>query len=385
MFVPVRIDVREKMKTGQNNLRVHFYSAVNYCDSLWKNYPVRLPDHPRGMIRKATYQFGWDWAPELPGCGIINDVYLEGCDVATIEHLQFVTNEITDSSASMQCIVTIHAERPVSVEVMFETPDETLPIDAPEFLVEKGYSTFTFYFDVKNPKLWWPNGMGEQYLYFSECRLYTDHGRMIDRKQLNWGIRTVELVTDPERTGESFYFKVNGEKVFAKGANFVPMDFFPEQVTQDQTQLLIKQVSDLNFNMLRVWGGGVYEDDYFYDLCDHYGIMVWQDFMFANTMYPWDSSFVETVKEELANNIIRLRNHPSIVLWCGNNEISEGWNNWGWQKQFGISSADSAKIANGYHLIFENIIPQMTEMYDDSRPYWPSSPQTGWGHDEAYQ
>jgi beta-mannosidase len=385
MFVPIRVDIKNKLKQGENELSVHFHSPLRYTDSLWNNYPVKLPDHPRVMIRKAAYQFGWDWAPQLPGCGIINDVYLEGCDIATIEHLQFITREISDNSASIQCIVTIHAIKQASIEILFDAPEQTLPFDAPAFTVEPGFSTFTFNFDVHEPQLWWPNGMGDQHLYFSECRLYTDQGKMIDRKNVNWGIRTVELMTEPERTGETFYFKINGTPVFIKGANYVPMDFFTEQTTQDKKQNLIKQTAESNINMLRIWGGGIYEDDFFYDLCDLHGIMIWQDFMFANGMYPWDSSFVQSVKHEVASNIIRLRNHPSIVLWCGNNEISEGWHNWGWQDQFSISAEDSATIWSGYKMLFEELIPGMTEMYDGSRPYWPSSPQTGWGREEAYQ
>jgi len=385
MFVPIRVDIKPKLKQEQNVLRIHFHSPLNYTDSLWENYPIKLPDHPRVMMRKAAYQFGWDWGPQLPGCGIIKDVYLEGCDVTTIENLHFKANEVCSNNANITYILTINSSEQTDIKLFLSVPNDTLPLVITKVTVKPGLSTFEFDLNIKNPKLWWPNGMGEHNLYFTECRIFDDHGNIIDKKRESWGIRTVELITEPEGIGETFYFRINGKPVFIKGSNYIPMDFFTEQTTPEQKENLIKQAAESNINMLRIWGGGIYEDDFFYELCDLHGIMVWQDFMFANGMYPWDSLFVESVTNEVVSNVIRLRNHPSIAIWCGNNEISEGWHNWGWQKQFKINPEDSATIWTGYKEIFEGLIPQITDLHDGSRPYWPSSPQTGWGRDEAYQ
>jgi beta-mannosidase len=208
-------------------------------------------------------------------------------------------------------------------------------------------------------------------------------GRIIAKGEKRIGLRTIELVQEEDQSGRSFYFRVNGLPVFVKGANYIPQDNFVPRVGDSVYRALLSDAKDAGMNMLRVWGGGIYENDIFYDLCDEMGIMVWQDFMFACSMYPGDRGFLDNVKVEAIQNITRLRHHPSLALWCGNNEIDEGWKNWGWQKQYSYSKEDSATVYDAYREIFERILPESVNKYDPGRFYIPTSPLYGWGRKES--
>lgn len=194
----------------------------------------------------------------------------------------------------------------------------------------------------------------------------------------------VKLVRNSDSIGTSFYFEKDGKPVYAKGANWIPANIFLPGVSHADYRNLLLLAKNANMNMLRVWGGGIYEDDYFYDLCDSLGIMVWQDLMFAGGMYPGDARFLNNVREEIKYQVQRLRRHPCIVLWCGNNEIDEAWHNWGWQEQFNLHGADSAQIWNDYKKLFEDSLAKWINEYDGLRPYVPTSPMHGWGHKESF-
>lgn len=195
--------------------------------------------------------------------------------------------------------------------------------------------------------------------------------------------RKIELVQQPDSLGKSFYFKIDGKPVYMKGANYIPSDAFLSRVTKKEYEKIVLSAKDANMNMLRIWGGGVYEDDYFYDLCDKYGINVWQDFMFAGTMVPGDKAFFDNVKEEVKYQVKRLRHHPSIVLWCGNNESDEAFKNWGWQKSMNMSKQDSTRLWKDYVRLFQDSIPKWVKEVDDKRPYISSSPLFGWGRKQS--
>lgn len=195
--------------------------------------------------------------------------------------------------------------------------------------------------------------------------------------------RKIELVQQPDSLGKSFYFKIDGKPVYMKGANYIPSDAFLSRVTKKEYEKVISRAKDANMNMLRVWGGGIYEDDYFYDLCDKYGINVWQDFMFAGTMVPGDKAFFDNVKEEVKYQVKRLRHHPSIVLWCGNNESDEAFKNWGWQKSMNMTKQDSIRLWKDYVRLFQDSIPKWIKEVDDKRPYISSSPLFGWGKEKS--
>ncbi|MGZ9735500.1 beta-mannosidase [Flavobacterium sp. GNP002] len=195
--------------------------------------------------------------------------------------------------------------------------------------------------------------------------------------------RKIELVQQPDSLGKSFYFKIDDKPVYMKGANYIPSDAFLSRVNKKDYEKIVLSAKDANMNMLRVWGGGIYEDDYFYDLCDKYGINVWQDFMFAGTMVPGDKAFFDNVKEEVQYQVKRLRHHPSIVLWCGNNESDEAFKNWGWQKSMNMSKQDSTRLWKDYVRLFQDSIPKWVKEVDDKRPYISSSPLFGWGRKQS--
>jgi beta-mannosidase len=194
----------------------------------------------------------------------------------------------------------------------------------------------------------------------------------------------IELVQQADSVGKSFYFKIDGQAVYMKGANYIPSDMFLPRLTKADYRKILQSAKDANMNMLRVWGGGIYEDDAFYELCDEMGIYIWQDFMFACAMVPEDEKFFENVKQEVIYQIKRLRHYRSIVLWCGNNEVDEAWHNWGWQKQFNLHGDDSARVWQAYKRLFRDSIPAWVKQYDGTRPYVSTSPMHGWGRPQSY-
>ncbi len=207
---------------------------------------------------------------------------------------------------------------------------------------------------------------------------------MFETPRNNFIDNRVKLIQQKDSMGISFYFEKDGKPIYAKGANWIPADIFLPGTTKNDYRKLLVMAKNANMNMLRVWGGGIYEADYFYDLCDSLGIMVWQDFMFAGGMYPGDVGFIQNVHEEVKYQINRLKHHSRIVLWCGNNEIDEAWKNWGWQKQFNLHGADSAKVWNDYKRLFEDSLKKWVDQYDSNRQYISSSPKIGWGHKQSF-
>ena len=286
MFRQWTADVKDIVQNFSNKLLVIFPPSALLAKTAKHNDSIVRPDNERVYIRKAQYQFGWDWGPRFVTCGIWKDVRLT--TASTKEKIPAVTG--------------------------------------------------------------------------------------------------VKLVTKRDSIGESFYFTVNGNPTFIKGANWIPPEsFLPRAKKLKRYEQLIKAAKDANINMLRVWGGGVYEDDIFYGLCDKYDIMVWQDFMFAGALYPANEDFLRNIEEEVRYQVKRLRNHPCIAIWCGNNEIEEAWFNWGWQRQFNYSAEDSLMLWDDYKKIFHELIPGILQELDPGRPYWPSSPSLGWGRDSAYK
>ncbi len=290
MFRGWTVNIKPIIKRTANELLIKFYSAQNKVDSIAKaRLPLVLPDNNRVYIRKAQYQFGWDWGPKFVGCGIWKNIYLTtGLSI-------------------------VASKAPLSV-----------------------------------------------------------------------GWNGVKLIQQKDSIGTSFYFEKDGNPVYCKGANWIPGDVFLPRLTKNDYRKMLLSAKDANMNMLRVWGGGIYESDDFYDLCDSLGIMVWQDFMFAGGMYPGDDAFMNNVREEVKYQIKRLRNHPCIVLWCGNNEIDEAWKNWGWQNQFNLYRADSARVWNDYKRLFEDSLKKWVDEFDGARPYISTSPKNGWGHKESF-
>jgi beta-mannosidase len=380
MFVQWTVDCKQLLKPD-NELKIILRSPINEGLKKLDEYGFALPasndQSERGGLgdkrvsiftRKAPYHYGWDWGPRLVTSGIWKPVYLRGWNSARIVDVHLSTSKVDLEYAELDVTIDIESSEDKQTVLKLLYDDSNELFDTTLYLA-KGINTFRNTVSIKNPKLWWPNGLGEQQLYNFQASLINENVEL-DSRELKFGIRTIEVVQQKDSIGESFYFKVNDEPVFMKGANIIPSDIFLDRVKTEDYHKIVKSAVDANMNMLRVWGGGIYEKDNFYDLCDEYGILVWQDFMFACAMYPGNKEFLDNVRLEAIQNVVRLRNHPSIALWCGNNEIIDAWNRWGWKKEF-AENAD--EIWKAYEDIFYDVLPSVVNEYDSTRFYWPSS------------
>lgn len=368
-FRTYKSDVKKQLKK-KNTLRIEFTNPNLIEEIKSQKNPYKLPEGNRIYTRKAQFQYGWDWGPKYNTMGIWRNVYLEFWNDARYDNVFLKQLDLTEEKANLEVEIelinpknnlhSIHIY--VNNEVVYFGRTSGNKIIAP--------------FEIKNPKLWWPHNLGQPYLYDIKIELRDSQGFILDEQVIRKGLRTIELVTEKDEIGESFYFNVNGVPVYMKGANYIPQNSFQNWVTQDHYDKLLNDAKAANMNMLRVWGGGIYEDNYFYEKCDELGILVWQDFMFACAMYPGDEEFIENVQQEAIDNVKRLRNHTSIALWCGNNESNEGWHRWGWQD--GRSDKEKQDIWRDYQKLFNEILPNTVKEYTQT-PYWESSPKFGRG------
>ncbi|WP_423129494.1 beta-mannosidase [Gaoshiqia sp. Z1-71] len=391
MFREYLVEVKPFLKEGDNELKIVFRSPITEGLKKYDTNDLVIPVSDNDLAgigqveggkkvsvytRKAGYHFGWDWGPRLVTSGIWRPVFLKAWDELRISNLQIVQHEVETGRARFTAVVEIEAEEKTPATVQIENEGRVLATARLD--LEKGVASYPVDFEIVNPKLWWTNGLGEQPLYQIEAKVTV--GRRTTGITDRVGIRTLELVREKDGQGTSFYFKLNGVPVFMKGANYIPNDVFPSRVSDEMYRTVVNTAKSSNMNMLRIWGGGIYEDDLFYDLCDEAGILIWQDFMFACAMFPGDEAFLENVKEEAADQVKRLRNHPSIALWCGNNEILAAWFGWGWKRAEEAKSQENAdKIWKAYEDIFHKVLPEAIETYDPSRAYWSSSPSSGTG------
>lgn len=379
MFVAHQVDVKKILNLGQNTLVIRFESAVTKAKEKAKELAYKLPEGERVFVRKAQYQFGWDWGSRFVTCGIWKDVKIRFWNDARIENVKYEQISLNNTLAKLEFTVDVRVEKEHQYIVVVNEKAHSLKL-------KKGFHSLKIPYEIQNPKLWWTNGQGEQNLYEFDIELHTAKSEnFLEQKTITIGLRTIELVQEPDEFGKSFYFKLNGVLVFIKGANYIPADSFLTRVNDSVHQQIIQTAVDANMNMLRIWGGGIYENETFYEECDKNGILVWQDFMFACAMYPGDEDFLKSIKQEVIHNVNRLQNHPSIALWCGNNEVDEAWHNWGWQKQFGYSEQDSTKIWNDYKKVFKELIPKTLDslLSKEKNIYWESSPSIGWGRKES--
>jgi beta-mannosidase len=371
MFRSWNVDVKKLLQARGNKLHFYFESPLKKTDAAWKALGYELPGGQRTLSRKAQFHFGWDWGPKLTGCGILKTPEFLAWDDLLIENIMVSATSITPELAKMVAHFKYRSDFKGGVTLIAKQGKQKT-VENRTFW--EGVHEDSISFEVENPKLWWCAGMGEPHLYDFSFEIKRGYG-VVDKKEVRMGIRTIELVTEKDAKGESFYFKLNGKPVFAKGANYIPMDMFQDRVNPMQYKKLLDDVLASNMNMLRVWGGGIYEDDIFYQLCDARGIMVWQDFMFACAMYPGNGSFLSTAAKEALYQIDRLRQHPCIALWCGNNENNEAWHNWGWQMQF--NEAQRSQLWREYKTLFNDLLPTYVERNAGGVPYWESSPKYG--------
>jgi beta-mannosidase len=371
------VEVKAHLREGENSLRLTFKSPIPYMKQrdaekrLW-GWNVFHEDYwGKSYVRKMACAFGWDWGLMAPTAGIwrpaallaydarVKDVYLSQRHPATPDGLRRAGG---DTAVSVDCQSAIEGNGKLRYRLLFEG----------KTVAEADGRNDKATLNIEKPHLWWPNGMGPQPLYELVTELVDTDGRILDSTTKRIGLRTCELVRKADEFGESFRFRVNGRDVFMKGGNWIPCDVFPSNISDATYRGLIESCARSHMNMIRVWGGGIYEDDRFYDLCDELGILVWQDFMFACSTYPsFDDVFMKNVRQEAVDNVRRIRHHPCLALWCGNNELEQGLVNWDigdW--------TETAMPPKNYLALFDKLLPEIVSTEDPGTPYWPSSGHT---------
>ncbi len=379
MFRTWEVDIAAVVEEGENILRVHFPSLVPIMEAghgrrhlpAWNLYDQRF--RGKSWVRKMACAFGWDWGPKAATCGIWKSMAVVAVDAARLADVHLrqhhedgavrldvssAVEQVASADLRLRVGVAVDGQTVVETETAVEGRDVAVQIDIPE------------------PRLWWPNGMGDQPLYTVTVEL-TAAGRPCDRWQGRIGLRTVHLDRHRDEWGESFQFVVNGRPVFMKGANWVPADYYLPRLNRDRYQQLLSDAAAAHMNMIRLWGGGLYELDDFYDVCDELGLLIWHDLMFACSTYPaFDKNWRESVVAEVRDNVRRVRHRPSIAFWCGNNEIEQGLvGHDGWNDHK-MSWAD-------YCRLFDVLLPDLLEELDPERAWWPCSPHTP--HGDRYQ
>ncbi len=400
MFRIYEYQVKDYLKRGINIIQIQFHSPEKHAIKMIKKYEIKLttgedyraiPGIP--YIRKAQYSFGWDWGPILPDIGIWKSVELIGYEkiriksVFPLQDINFkdLNRKLKKGNTLLPIAESVLISCQVEIESSIEEIDKLNYIIAMDINSKEGK---TYHNEIKlekenqiieikipNPTLWWTHNLGEPYLY--DLSISIINSCVIDKVKQKLGVREIALIKNPDEWGESFYFLLNHVPIFAKGANWIPIDsFIPRGKKNGLYQRNLKDAKSANMNMIRVWGGGIYEDDEFYNVCDKLGILVWQDFPFACAIYPIYEEFYENVKVEFIQNIKRLRLHPSLAIWCGNNEIEYLWRLL--KESSGIiDEKTELEYKKGYVRLFEDMLPKILKKLDPTRPYWPSSPSNG--------
>lgn len=366
------IDIKEWLTVGSNHIHVIFNSPVEYVLRKQSERPLdNSGDAIEGIshLRKAHYMFGWDWGPKLPDMGIWRDISIRCFNHARMEDV-YITQRHSQEKVELDVRVKIEKwlDSDYEILVAVNTPEgaileKKVALDnvVPHDKTEKHICII-----IEDPQLWWPNNFGKQPLYSVNVTL-VEKGNKLDKKSLRIGLRTLIVKREKDQWGESFQFEVNGISVFSMGADFIPEDNILARLNREKTEILIKSCIEANFNSIRVWGGAYYPEDYFFDLCDEYGLIVWQDLMYACGTYDLTEEFKDTIVHETVDNMKRLRHHASLGLWCGNNEQEWGWVSWGW---------NDLKLKADYIKMYEYILPQIAEEIDPNTFYWLASPSS---------
>ncbi|MHB1296022.1 MAG: glycoside hydrolase family 2 protein [Anaerolineae bacterium] len=372
MFTPQVYDVTDLVQEGENNVEVRLESPTTSIAKMAQCSPLSLAsscEAARPYIRKAQYSYGWDWGPRITQVGLWRSVSIRLIDRAAVAEPFCYTESLFNHSARLRVTADVdcYVESALAAEVTVSLRGQAVAQTVVSVEGDTAGPGLRATLTVTNPLLWWPNGMGAQPLYDVTIRLLAGE-TLVDETTFRTGIRTVSLIQEPDVEGKSFIVAVNGVKVFCKGADWIPADNLLPRLTRDDYYRYIALTRDANMNMLRIWGGGIYEDPAFYEACDEMGIMVWQDFMYACAQYPDELTwFQDQARDEAASVVTALRNHPSIVLWCGNNENNWGFDEW-WHN--GVP-----KYLGNY--VYREILPDVVATFDPSRPYWVSSPYGG--------
>ncbi|QUO31658.1 glycoside hydrolase family 2 protein [Faecalicatena sp. Marseille-Q4148] len=369
-------DVKALLTEGENHIRIYFHSNIEYALSQHTKEPYyTTSDTVDGfsLVRKAHSTYGWDWGPKLPDMGIWRAISIVSYEDAKISDI-YIRQRHEEESVTLQFDIDVEKFVPakdVELEISVTAPDGTVVGNIGGQAKETG----SYDIVVEKPELWWCNGFGEQPLY--EVKFVLRCGDvLLEEQKKRIGLRTLTVRKEKDQWGESFEFCVNGVSIFAMGANYIPEDSIYPRCSKERSRKLIEQCVKANYNCIRVWGGGYFCEDYFYDLCDEYGLIVWQDLLFACGVYRLHDDFVQNVIAETRDNVRRLRHHASIALWCGNNELEWGWS--GWDMGFGNKLSDKAD----YLKLFEWILPNTVKEIDPDRFYWLASPSSGGSFDD---
>lgn len=379
-----RADAKPLLKVGRNEITVTIASPIKRlqpmvlaeANPLPGEYDSAFGDEPKGKqtspyIRKPKYQYGWDWGPRIVTLGLWRPARIEAWDDARIDRMRVDQDALNEGEARVTATLTIVADAAVrrTVRAVVTAPDgRQIPVERAVALAP-GENRVTLPVTIAQPQRWQPVGYGAQAMY----RIAADLGGD-DAAERRFGLRTVDLVRDKG----SFGFRINGTEIFAKGANLIPFDNFPSRVTPQQIRTVLQGARDANMNMIRVWGGGYYLDDAFYDIADEMGLMVWQDFMFGGAVTPPDAAFRHNVAAEAEEQVARLQAHPSVVVWAGNNEVLSGWENWSDRKAFkkAVGPDEQERIGVGMAVLFDRVLRDAVTRMSPGTPYWPGSPST---------
>ena len=373
MHLAYRFDVKPYLSEGKNDLSITFRSALTYAHEQLERLSY-LPNssypHPFNFVRKMACNFGWDWGPSLVTAGIWQPIYLEAWNAARVASVR----PLVVSATGERAVVEVHTELggdAAGLELSFTLRDPAGQVVAEELRAADSQNTVTL--SVADPQLWWPVGYGEQPLYTLQVVLKKDD-TVLETWQRRTGLRQVRLHTDVDDIGSKFVLEVNGKAVFCKGANWIPDDCFVTRVTPERYRERVTQALGAGMNMLRVWGGGIYEQSAFYETCDELGVMVWQDFPFACALYPEEEPFASLVEAEARYQIARLSPHPSLVLWNGNNENLWGYFDWARDGKTWLEWTRGRTWGSGFYF---KLLPGLVADLDPSRPYTPGSPFSG--------
>ena len=370
-----KFQAKKLLHPGKNEIQIVFRSVLRFIEDYSYEAHKKINYIPCGsmkgnqLLRKAHSMFGWDWGPQTIDAGIFRDIYLQGYSHARIEDIRI--HQQHAKNVSVQTSITLSESVPgqkLCVELSEDGADKPLQTKLCKTNAD-GVAAVDFV--IENPKLWWPNDYGDQPLYIVRTTLLDEDGTSLESITRRIGLRTLTISQEKDEWGNEFAFCVNGVKIFTRGGNYIPDDCLYTRITKKKLDYILESCRRAHFNCVRVWGGGYYPSDAFYDLCDEKGLIVWQDLMYACNVYDVTDAFAENCRQETYDNVRRLRHHASLGLWCGNNEIESAWDHWGdFQKETPYLRAD-------YIRLFEEVLPKAVQEADGETFYWHSSPSSG--------
>lgn len=399
-----RCDVKGILQAGDNLLEVYFHSPIKRNLPLFDALPYRHntgPDHSQmggifdktlsPFARTAGFEYGWDWGPRLVTFGIWRPVRLETWSGMRIADVWYIQKDVTAARALLRTVVEVESDSEQPAATIAITADGR-PAATKTVDLHTGLNTITLDYTLRRPRLWWTNGLGEPYLTQMNCLVdprsslpsnsqeslprHSQASRFLCRDSITTplGIRSLRLHNDPDEHGHNLYFELNGAPLYAKGSDMIPNDNFLTRVTDSIYRQVVRDAAAVNMNIIRVWGGGIYEDDAFYRACDEAGILVWQDFMYACQTYEVDSAFLQNIRQEAIDNVRRLRNHACMAVYTGNNEEQDVWFGWGGKKRYFDELGQGERVWKMQHQIFYEVLPEVVRDYAGGTAYRPSCP-----------